>query len=224
MITKDEFWKVMAGYTAGIMPFPFIFYVLAVVLVAWLSRQPGRLPTLLMKGYLSLAFAWNAIVFYLLLGSGMAGGSHGNYIFATIFIVVSALFAIDGFRGRMHFAIPPSGFQRYVTHILLVLVFCYPILGMLYGHGADSLMLPGAFPCPTVALALLVLTTALPEVDRLAYGLLLFCAIPFTPFFQIARYGVYEDLILFISGLYALILLLVSRNPGANGRAERIAP
>jgi hypothetical protein len=224
MITKDEFWKVMAGYSAEVMPFHFVFYVLAVVLVAWLSRRPDRLPTLLMKGYLSLAFAWNAIVFYLLLGSGMAGGSLGNYIFATIFIVVSTLFAIDGFRGRMHFVIPTYGFQRYVTLFLLVLVFCYPILGMLSGHGADSLILPGAFPCPTVALALLVLTTALPEVDRLAYGLLLFCAIPFTPFFQIARYGVYEDTILFVSGLYALILLLGSRKPGAKGRAEITTP
>jgi hypothetical protein len=34
------------------------------------------------------------------------------------------------------------------------------------------------------------------------------CAIPFTPFFQIARYGVYEDSILLASGVYALALLI----------------
>jgi hypothetical protein len=59
-----------------------------------------------------------------------------------------------------------------------------------------------------VALSLLLLTTALPQVDRVIYILLLICAIPFTPFVQIARYGVYEDTILFATGIYSLVLLV----------------
>jgi hypothetical protein len=68
--------------------------------------------------------------------------------------------------------------------------------------------MPGTFPCPTTALGLLLLTTALPQVDKIIYILLLFCAIPFTPFIQISRYGVYEDAILFAAGIYSLVLLL----------------
>ena len=211
MITRNEFWRVMEGYAKGIMPSQFIFYVIALALVAWLFRGPGRVKTALTKGYLTVAFAWNGIVFYLMLGRGMAGGSHGNYIFALIFMIVSILFALDIFRGRMQFTIPQSGWQKYATQFLLLLVFSYPLLGIMFGHSAQSLIMPGTFPCPTTALALLLLTTALPEVDELACALLLFCAIPFTPFFQIARYGVYEDSILFVSGIYALILILRSR-------------
>ena len=66
--------------------------------------------------------------------------------------------------------------------------------------------MPGTFPCPTVALGLLLLTMALPQVDKVIYILLLICAIPFTPVY-IARYGVYEDTILFATGLYSLVLL-----------------
>jgi hypothetical protein len=77
-----------------------------------------------------------------------------------------------------------------------------------FGHGLASLIMPGTFPCPTTALALVLLTTALPQVDRIIYILLLVCAIPFTPFVQIARYGVYEDSILLATGIYALALLL----------------
>jgi hypothetical protein len=92
--------------------------------------------------------------------------------------------------------------------VLALLVFCYPLFGIALGHDFTSLIMSGTFPCPTIALALLLLTTALPQVDRVIYFLLLFCAIPFTPFFQIARYGVYEDTILLASGLYSLFLLI----------------
>jgi hypothetical protein len=211
MIPRDEFWRVMQGYGAGIMPLQFIFYATAVVLVAWLALGSGRLQTLLTKGFLTVAFAWNGIVFYLVLGRGMAGGGSGNYVFALVFIIVSVLFALDMFRGRMHFKIPPVGWRKYATLILLVLVFSYPLLGIVFGHSSESLIMPGTFPCPTTALALLLLATALPEVDKVIYVLLLICAIPFTPFFQIARYGVYEDSILFVSGIYAFVLLLRSR-------------
>jgi len=69
-------------------------------------------------------------------------------------------------------------------------------------------MVPGTFPCPTTALGIIFLTTAITQVDKLIFFLLLFLAIPFKPFIQILRYGVYEDVILFVSGIYGLILYL----------------
>jgi hypothetical protein len=90
----------------------------------------------------------------------------------------------------------------------MLLVFCYPLFGIAFGHHFASLIMPGTFPCPTTALGLLMLTTALPRVNKIAYILLLLWAIPFPPFIQIPKYGVYEDAIMFISGVYSLILLL----------------
>jgi hypothetical protein len=211
MISREAFWRVLASYGARIVPAQIVLYAAAAMVVAWLAIGSGKRPQLLAKAFLGVAFAWNGIVFYLTLGSGMAGGGHGNYIFGAIFILVSALFVVDLFRGRMRFTVPVSGWKRDTTWVLTLLVFCYPVFGMLRGHELAALIMPGTFPCPTTALGLLLLTTALPKVDRVIYVLLLLCAIPFTPFFQIARYGVYEDSILLATGLYALVLLIMSR-------------
>ena len=147
-------------------------------------------------------------MFYMILARGMAGDSKGNYFFGSIFIVVSVLFVVDMFRQKMQFAFPTVGWRMYATFFLLLLVFCYPLFGIMSGRGFTSLIMPGTFPCPTTALGLLLLTIALPQVDKIIYILLLFFAIPFTPFVQIAKYGVYEDLILFTAGIYSLVLLV----------------
>lgn len=208
MISKDEFWRVMAAYGAGISPAQIVFYVAAILCVGWVFLKPGKIQSLCAKLYLATAFAWTGIAFYMILARDMAGDSYGNYVFGVVFIIVSALFAIDLFRQRMQFSLPPAGWQKVTTLVLAVMVFCYPLFGIAFGHRFPSLIMPGTFPCPTVALGLLLLTTALPQVDRVIYILLLICAVPFTPFVQIARYGVYEDTILLTTGIYSLVLLV----------------
>jgi hypothetical protein len=188
-----------------------IFYIAAILFVGWLFLKPGRLQSLFAKLFLSIAFAWNGIMFYMILAKDMAGDSHGNYIFGSVFIIVSVLFAVDLFRQKMQFSLPTVGWRKYATLVLMLLVFCYPLFGIAFGHSFTSLIMPGTFPCPTTALGLLLLTTALPQVDKIIYILLLFCAIPFTPFVQISKYGVYEDVILFTTGIYSLVLLLRHR-------------
>lgn len=208
MIPREEFWSVMEAYGARIRPVQIAFYIAAILFVGWLFLKPGKLQSLFAKLYLSTAFAWNGIAFYIVFARDMAGDSYGNYVFASVFILVSVLFAVDLFRHRMQFSFPTVGWRKYATLVLMLLVFCYPLFGIVFGHSFASLIMPGTFPCPTTALGLLLLTTALPQVDKIIYILLLICAIPFTPFVQIARYGVYEDTILFVTGIYSLVLLV----------------
>jgi hypothetical protein len=207
MIAKNEFWQIMEACGTQIQPVQIVFYVAAILLVGWLFLKPGRIQTLLTKLYLSIAFAWNGVAFYFVLAKDMAGGSYGNYITGSIFIVVAVLFAVDLFRQKMRFSVPTVKWRRYATLVLALLVLCYRVFGMVFGHSFTSLIMPGAFPCPTTALGLLLLTMALPQVDKTIYLLLLVCAIPFTPFVQIATYGVYEDTILFATGVFSLVLL-----------------
>ena len=208
MISQDEFWRVMEAYGAGISPAQIISYVAAILCVGWVFLRSGKIQSLCAKLYLAIAFAWTGIAFYMILARDMAGDSYGNYVFGAVFVVVSALFTVDLFRQRMHFSLPAAGWQRVTSLTLTALVFCYPLFGIAFGHRFPSLIMPGTFPCPTVALGLLLLTTALPQANKVIYILLLICAIPFTPFVQIARYGVYEDTILFTTGIYSLILLV----------------
>jgi hypothetical protein len=208
VIPREDWLSIFEAYSSHIWPAQIVFYLAAILLTGWLFLKPGRWQNWFTKLYLSIAFAWNGILWFLILAKDMAGGSYGNYFFGCIFIIVSMLFAVDLFRQKMDFSLPPIGWQKQALWILTLLVFCYPLFGLAFGHRYTRLMFPGTFPCPTTALGLLLLTTALPQVDKIIYILLLFCAIPFTPFVQILKYDVYEDVILFASGAYSLIMLV----------------
>jgi len=210
MIPAEEWWRIVETYGAQIWPAQIVFYVVALLLTGWFVLKPGRVQSWVTKLYLSIACAWNGILFFIVLAPGITGDSYGNYLFGALFTVVALLFAVDLVRQRMQFSPPSGGWRTYVTWALMVLVLCYPLFGLALGHRSTSLIMPGTMPCPTTAFALLMLTTALPSVDKIAYILLLLWAIPFPPFIQIPRYGVYEDAIMFASGLYSMILLLVS--------------
>jgi hypothetical protein len=210
MITRAEFWDIMAAYAAGIWPMQIVFYIAAILLVAWLVIKPGKIQGLFTKLYLAIVFAWIGIMFYMVLAKGMAGDSHGNYFFGSLFILVAVLFMVDVFKQKLQFSLPTTRLNKSVVFLLMFLVFCYPVFGLLSGHGYTSLIIPGTYPCPTIAFALLLLILALPKVDKLINALLIIFAVPFTPFFQISRYGVYEDVILFTIGIYSLGLWLRS--------------
>jgi hypothetical protein len=140
----------------------------------------------------------------LVLGEGLKG----NYFFGSLFVIVAILFAVDMLRQKMNFHLPSDGWQRYLTLLLLLIVLCYPIFSIAFGHPFPKMIIPGTFPCPTTALALVLLTTALPRVDRIIYIILLFWAIPFPPLIQIPKYGVYEDIIMLVIGIYSLVMLV----------------
>jgi hypothetical protein len=208
MVTKEEFWNIMRSYGSLIWPAQIIFYLLAILLVGWVLIKPGKLPNFFAKLFLSIAFAWNGVLYFLTLAKGVAGNSNGNYINGFLFIIVACLFAIDLFREKMQFALPKLRWQKYVVLSLMLLVFCYPLIGLLLGYDFASLLVPGTHPCPTTALGLILLILALPYVNKTLFILLIFLAVPFTPFLQIAKYGIFEDTILFIVGLYGLFLLV----------------
>jgi len=224
MIPAEQWWSIIEAYGARIWPVQIIFYIVAVFLIGWLFCKPGRIQSWFTKLYLSIAFAWNGIMFFLILARGITGEGYGNYFFGSLFIIVSLLVAVDLFRQKMRFSLPSAGWRRHLTVALMLLVFCYPLIGIALGHPFASLIIPGTFPCPTTALGLLVLTTALPRVDKIAYILLLFWAIPFPPFIQLPKYGVYEDAIMFACGVYSLIVLWRYwriEDPHAAGHDER---
>jgi len=208
VITVGEWLQVMENYGLKIWPMQIVFYVIAILLTVWLFIRPGRIQNILMKLYLCIVFAWIGIAFYFIFARGISGNIYGNYIMGVLFIIVSLLFAADLFRNKMHFSLPEVRWQRYSTLVLTFLAFSYPWIGMAFGHRFPNLIITGSVPCPTITLSLILLTTSLPRVNKIIYILLLFLAIPFTPFFQIFKYGVYEDIILFTVGIYSLILLI----------------
>jgi len=204
MLSSEEWWGILAAYGAKVWPAQAVFFVAGALIVLMVFLKPGRIANALVRLYMALSFGWVGIVFFLILGKGLKG----NYFFGSLFIIVAILFAVDMFRERMVFHPPSGGWQRYLTTLLLLIILCYPAFSLLFGHQFPRTIIPGTFPCPTTALALLLLTFALPRVDKIIYFILLFWAIPFPPLIQIPKYGVYEDTIMFAIGIYSLIMLV----------------
>ncbi|MEW6664926.1 MAG: DUF6064 family protein [Thermodesulfobacteriota bacterium] len=204
MLPANEWWGILGAYGAAVWPAQALFYGGGWVLLVFLFRSPKAIFSLLMKSYLALSFGWISVVFFLTLGKGLAGSS----FFGIVFVVIAILFAVDVFRQKMVFRLPEGGWQRALTLCLALTVMGYPLFSLALGRPLEKTIVPGTFPCPTTALALVLLTTALPRVDRVLYILLLFWAIPFPPLIQIPRYGVYEDTIMLMVGVYSLVMLV----------------
>ena len=85
MIATEEWWSIIEAYGARIWPAQTVFYIVAILLIGWLLLKPGRVQNWFTNLYLSIAFAWNGIVFFLILAKDITGDSYGNYFFGSIF-------------------------------------------------------------------------------------------------------------------------------------------
>jgi len=66
MPTTETFWNQMGAYNETTFPVQIAMIVLVVVLTYFVFAKPGTKANTLMKAFLSFAFAWNGIVFFLI--------------------------------------------------------------------------------------------------------------------------------------------------------------
>ena len=181
-------------------------WVLGLLLIALLFLKPTRLSNALVKLYFVFSFGLSGTVFFIIFYS-RSSGFVSSYFMGALFAIVAILFAVDIYRQKMVFSLPQASWQRWVTLILMLIAFCYPLFSIALGRSFPAIIFPGTLPCPTTALALVLLTTALPRVDKIIYFILLFYSIS-PAFSQIPKYGVYEDSIMLGIGIYSLIMLV----------------
>lgn len=212
MIPANEWWMVLQNYNETIFPMQILFYLLAIGTISVSFWKTEKVANRLIKGFFVLAFGWIGIVFFLLLGQKLP--AHNAQAF--LFLSLSVLFAIDLFTETSQFKIPSSGWQRTATLIGFGLVLVYPLVGILLGRPTVRLIIPGTFPCPTTALALVFMATTFPAKRRWLFlatlCLLLIWAIPFPIMIQIPQFGVYEDGIMLAAGIYSLVMLVINWN------------
>ncbi len=191
-----------------IFPAQVVLYLLAAGVVAAFIRKPGESTSRLAKGFLALAFGWIGIIFFLAMGQKLP--AHNAQAF--LFLSLAGLFSLDAVTNTSLFSMPGEGWRKTVTLAGFGLSLAYPLVGLLSGRPASAWIIPGAFPCPTTALALVFMTTTFPPKRRWLYlltmGLLLLWAIPFPILIQIPKFGAYEDGIMVVLGIYALLGLL----------------
>lgn len=205
MIPPNEWWAVLQHYNETIFPAQFVLYLLAAGVVGIFIWRPGEISSRLAKGFFALTFGWIGFVFFLALGQELP--AHNAQAF--LFLSLAGLFAVELFANTSPFRKPEGGWRKTATLSGFVLALAYPLVGLLAGRPPSGWIIPGAFPCPTTALALVFMATAVlkkqPWLYLLKLGLLLLWAIPFPILIQIPQFGAYEDTIMLVLGIYALV-------------------
>lgn len=202
MPATETFWNQMGAYNEATILFQIVLIVLAIILIYLVFVRPTVGANILMKAFLSFAFAWNGIVFFLL----YAKNPISTFVGAPLFIIVAVLFFVDIFTNKISFGLPDSTGQRLITALWILLVFSYPLIGFALGHSYPKTCMPLA-PCPLTVLAIALITAALPRVDKKVFIALLPWALLGLPK-CLGALGCYEDCILFAAGVYGLILII----------------
>ncbi|MHA1585494.1 MAG: DUF6064 family protein [Promethearchaeota archaeon] len=199
MIPASEWWNIIGNYGLSIFPMQFFNLALGFAVVIFFLVKRNGLADRLLKIYFVYTFLWIGVIFFYLSGKGLPA-----YIIQTIlFSSLGILFAIDLKVNNIQFKIPEEKSKKILYFILLILVFVYPLIGyLLGGHTYPKLIILGSYPCPTAALALVLISGNIRKIDWKILILLLIWAIPFPIFIQIPQFGVYEDGIMLLSGLY----------------------
>lgn len=201
MPTTETFWNQMGAYNESTLPVQIIMMIVAVVLTYFVFARASARVNTFMKLFLSFAFAWNAIVFFLIFARSIV-----SVVASVLFIIIAILFALDIFKKKIEFRFPVTRWQRYLTVFWIFLVFLYPVIGMALGHKYPGTCMPMA-PCPLTVFAIALVAAAIPHVDKKVYIMLLPWAILSLPK-CLGALDCYEDCTLFLAGVYGLVLLV----------------
>jgi len=202
MVSTEEFWTRVGAYNAAMWPIMAAMTVVAAFLTFRVFLRPGARTDAWLKAFLSFAFAWNGIVFFLVYVKNPISTFTG----VPLFIIVSILFALDILARKTHFRPPEVTWKKGLTISWIILVFLYPLIGWPLGHVYPKTLLP-MLPCPLTVFAIALVAAAAPNADKKIFILLLPWALMALPK-CFGALDCYEDCILFASGVYGLVELI----------------
>lgn len=197
-----NFWTQVAAYNEATWPVQAVMIIAAAYLTYRVFAKPGAKTDVWIKAFLSLAFAWNAIVFFLVFVRNPISMFTG----VPLFIIVSILLVADIFAKKTHFKLPEGGWMRGLTIAWIALAALYPLIGWPLGHTWPQVLWP-LFPCPLTVFTIALSAAAAPQTDRRVFIALLPWALMGLPK-CFGALDCYEDCILFASGVYGLIVLI----------------
>jgi hypothetical protein len=203
-MSTETFWTQVGAYNEATLLVQVILVIVAAVLTCRVFARPGAKTDVLMKAFLSFAFAWNGVVFFLV----FVRNPISTFAGVPLFLIVAILIAVDIFAKKTQFRFPDAKWKKGLAVFWILLAFLYPFIGWALGHGYPRTCTP-MMPCPLTVFALALVAAAMPHVDRKVYVFLLPWALMGLPK-CLGALDCYEDCILFAAGVYSLTVLIKS--------------
>lgn len=207
-----QFWNTIAEYNQATWVAQSIICAIGMVLTIILYQKPSRQVKILYKLFLSFCFAWIAIVFFLLYGSAELN----KYKTAALFALISILFIVDIFLNKTTFTKNKS--YAKISYILYLSMFMYPLFSLMLGKHFPTIT-TWLMPCPLTVFTIALFISFFPLIDLKVFVLLIFWALTGLP--KMFMFNVPEDIILFISGVIAILVWLLWAKKSRKNRIER---
>lgn len=193
----ELFWRTISEYNQATWIAQVAINGIGLVLTVLLYVKPNRGTKIAFKLFLTFCFGWIAIVFFLLHGSVELN----KYVTATLFGLMSILFIVDVFINKTEF-IRNTKYSKW-AYLLYILFFTYPFLSLALGKHFPAIT-TWLMPCPLTVFAIAVMISFFPRIDYKIFVLLILWALGGLP--KIFMFKVPEDVILFISGIVAILV------------------
>jgi len=142
--SRFEFFQLFAAYNAAFWPAVAALWLASVLAVLGLlsSRRP---PDRWISALLTIHWAWSAIAYHLVLFTTI---NPAAWLFGTMFLVQSALFAWSGLMKRDLSFRPSRTARAQIGWLLIVYALLYPLINALV-HGSFNAIPTFGLPCPT---------------------------------------------------------------------------
>lgn len=218
MPAADPLLELFSRYNPAIWPVQPIAWIAAVAAVGLIAWRPSPTTDRLVTGLLAITWLFIGVVFQGIWVRELDPTL--SVVYAVLFLVQAALFAIIGLRGdrvAYRFARTPAGVLG-ATMMAYALVV-YPLLGMAFGHPYPEAPLFGAAPCPTTIFTFGLFLLVRPPFPQVLLAIPFFWAAVATPA-AVSR-GVLEDVGLLLAGVIAL-WLITTRERAARRHPTRL--
>lgn len=199
MISKTLWWQIIKEYYIAISPFQYILFIIGIIVVFILLKNNSKRVNRMLNLYLTFCYAWISL-FFVHWGKEMTGNIYGSISFSLLFLIVAIFFLSYLIKNDESVYIICADLKIGIWCLL----FLYPLIGLATRLNFDSLSFLGTMPCPTVAFTLFLFTFRKKRNHAVLLTILLLWSLPTTLILQVGKYGVYEDILLFISGIYYL--------------------
>ena len=212
--SKQQFFEVFAAYNEAVWPMPLWLLnlaVLAVLAVLWRWRLSDGIVSVV----LGLLWLWSGVMYHLVFFRPV---NPAALLFWALFIVQSAaLFRCGLGRKGLHFTAPRNEPRTLVGGLVITYALViYPLIGRAFGHSYPFAPTFGA-PCPVVLFTFGLLFWT--DAGRPRWLLIIPLTWALVGSSAVIAFGMYEDIALPITGLYAAVVLLPRR--GTNGDTRR---
>lgn len=199
--TTEQFLEVLRNYNTSVFPIQIVMFVIAGIAVYLLFTRNIKKEKAI-SGILTFYWLWMAIAYHLVFFTTI---NPAAYIFSALFFMQGIILFYYGIiKNSFHFEFKKSSTDYAGIFLITFGVILYPVIGLLGGHEPNIQPMMG-LPCPTTIFTFGILLLNKTKIHFIKIIIPVIWSI--IGFMAAINFGIYEDIMLLISGIITTILI-----------------